>query len=93
MKHLTFSEIANLNIGQVFYEEEHGDLERFVVSSVPVIVKSRHSDGAWAQLEWWGEKRDGKRVHFLMTKELMHYGPSICKGGGNRRKKCEHKAE
>jgi hypothetical protein len=77
MKRLTFNEICELKIGQVFYEEDCGALERFTVSKVPFVeVKSGEAED-WTELEWCGKKRDGTQVHFMIVKELSHYGPHI----------------
>jgi hypothetical protein len=88
MKRLSFADIAEFREGEVFYEEEHGALERFTVSRLPTIMIRHQPEkyGGWTQMEWYGKKRNGEEVNFLMTKELAHYGPYIFRVESGRKK-------
>ena len=87
MKRLSFADIAALNLGQVFYEEEHGVLVRLTLSRVPIIKISHYPDGDWTQVEWRGKTREGEELTFLMTKEFFYYGPYIFRDERGRKKK------
>jgi hypothetical protein len=60
---------SNLNVGDVFYECEHGEnLQMTVVEPVS------HENGQW---KWAAKNESGEQFNYLITDGYEHYGPKI----------------
>lgn len=74
---LRYEELKNMKVGEVFYESSSMCNIKFTVIEEP----KETFDGEYHQVEWVGRVNDVHYgdVDYLVTKEAMHYGPSIYK--------------
>ena len=71
-----FDKLAQMKVGDVFYECEYGANIRARVTTAPVIDTT-----SWEgkrQLRWEAENTEsGEPISYLLTEGLDHYGPRI----------------
>lgn len=70
---LTYNELKNMKIGEVYYESSQYSNIKFTVKTNPVEKIS----GDLTQLTWIGSVKDVEDIEFLTTKGLEHYGVKI----------------
>lgn len=72
---LTYEELKNMKIGEVYYESSQYANIKFTVKSKPIEKQNKDL----TQLTWIGSVKDQEDIDYLITKGLEHYGPKIYK--------------
>ena len=66
---LRFTELEQLEVGDIFYEEVYGNSYKFWCKSKPIVVEG--------YVSWLATNYDGELTVFLVTRGLEHYGPKL----------------
>lgn len=75
---LSFEELTELKVGEVFFECDSGVNLTFSVTVDPVISKCDISGKEHRQVAWTANNvASGKDTIFMVTEGLEHYGPKI----------------
>ena len=75
MINLSYEQIKEIKVGEVYFESgQHGNI-KFTVKEEPTEFECEC--GAGVQIRWVGSVEGHNDIDYLLTKGAEHYGPSI----------------